>query len=142
MTTSSQTINVAQPQGAGLLVRAVYFVLIGLWLSGIWAAIAWLLCVTIIGLPFGLWMLNRLPQVTTLKPQGTALVIAQTGEAYHLDKPQYNFLLRVLYFIFVGWWLSALWITLAWGLCASVIGLIPGFWMVDRVPAITTLARQ
>ena len=124
MTTPSQTITVAQPQGAGLLVRAIYFVLIGLWLSGIWAAIAWLLCITIIGLPFGLWMLNRLPQVTTLKPQGTGLVLTQTGEAYHADKPQHNFLLRALYFIIVGWWLSALWITLAWALCASVLVLL------------------
>jgi hypothetical protein len=38
----------------------------GWWLSLIWAGVAWLLCATIIGLPFGVLMLNALPAVTTL----------------------------------------------------------------------------
>ncbi len=57
---------IVRNSGPGLLIRALYFILFGLWFSGIWAAVAWVLCVTIIGLPFGLWMLNRLPQVSTL----------------------------------------------------------------------------
>jgi hypothetical protein len=56
----SQTIVVPQRNGPGLLVRALYFILIGWWFSGIWAAVAWILCITIIGLPLGLYMLNRL----------------------------------------------------------------------------------
>ena len=54
------------PQQHGWLLRLIYFVLIGWWFSLIWALLGWLLCVTIIGLPFGVWMLNRLPAVTTL----------------------------------------------------------------------------
>jgi uncharacterized membrane protein YccF (DUF307 family) len=41
----------------------------------------------------------------------------------------------------VGWWLSALWLTVAWALSASIIGLPFAFWMFNRVPAIITLAR-
>lgn len=46
--------------------RAIYFLLVGWWASLIWMTIGYLLCLTIIGLPFGIWMLNRLPEVTTL----------------------------------------------------------------------------
>ena len=47
----------------------LYFVLIGWWFSLLWSLLAWLLCVTIIGLPLGVWMFNRLPSVTTLMNQ-------------------------------------------------------------------------
>lgn len=138
---TTPTIVVPQKQGPGLLLRAIYFIVFGLWFSGIWAAIAWLLCVTVIGLPLGLWMLNRLPQVATLRPQRSDLVITATGERYQVDLPQRPFLIRAAYFVLIGWWLSAIWISVAWALCASVIGLLPGFWMLNRVPALVTLAR-
>lgn len=137
----NQPIVVEQRSGPNLLIRALYFIVVGLWFSSIWAAIAWVLCVTIIGLPLGLWMLNRLPQVVTLAPQRSDLVIAG-GRAYRADVPQRPFLLRAVWFVLIGWWLSALWLALAWALCASVIGMVVAFWMFDRVPAIITLARR
>ena len=136
------TTVVRQERGVNLLLRAVYFLVFGLWFSAIWAGIAWVLCVTIIGLPFGLWMLNRLPQVTTLRPQRGDLVITSSGQVYRSDARQHFFLLRAAWFLLVGWWLSALWLTAAWALCAVIIGLPVGFWMFDRVPAIVTLARS
>lgn len=136
-----QPVVIQQRSGPNVLIRALYFIVFGLWFSSIWAAVAWVLCVTIIGLPLGLWMLNRLPQVVTLAPQRTDLVIAN-GRAYYADIPQRPFLLRAVWFVFVGWWLSALWLALAWALCASVIGMVVAFWMFDRVPAIITLARR
>lgn len=132
---------VVRQSSPGLLVRALYFFLFGLWFSGIWAVVAWFLCITIIGLPFGLWMLNRLPQVTTLKPSSNEFVIHHTGQVVQLNTPQLPFILRALYFLVIGWWFSALWISIAWALCASVIGMVFGFWMFDRVPAVITLAR-
>jgi hypothetical protein len=86
-------------------------------------------------------MLNRLPQVTTLMPQRQDLVITTGGTVYTADMRQHPFLLRALYFVLVGWWLSALWIGLAWALCASIIGLLPGFWFLNRPPAIVSLVR-
>jgi uncharacterized membrane protein YccF (DUF307 family) len=124
-----------------LLLRVVYFVVIGLWLSGIWAAVAWLLCVTIIGLPIGLWMLDRLPQVSTLQPQRNDLVITTDGRTMSRQIAQHPWILRAVYFVLVGWWLSALWLTVAWALCSVVIGLPFGFWMMNRVPGVLTLAR-
>ena len=137
----SQPIIVTRNDGANLLIRAIYFVLIGWWLSGIWAAIAWLLSVTIIGLPLGLFMLNRLPQVVTLKPNSRNLMVTPSGQVVHVDVPQRPFLLRAIYFLLVGWWFSALWIIVAWFLHASIIGMLLGFWMFNRVPAVITLAR-
>ncbi|HWQ14850.1 MAG TPA: YccF domain-containing protein [Roseiflexaceae bacterium] len=132
---------VVRQVGPNLLVRALYFVFFGLWFSGLWAAVAWLLCVTIVGLPLGLWMLNRLPQVVTLAPQRSDLVIRGT-RVTEVHPPQAPFLLRAIYFVLIGWWLSALWIAVAWALCASVIGMVIGFWMFDRVPGLVTLARS
>lgn len=132
---------VVQERGPNILLRAVYFIVIGIWLSGVWATVAWVLCVTIIGLPPGLWMLNRLPQVTTLQPQRNDLVITTSGTAYRQNVSQRSFPVRALYFVLVGWWFSALWLTVAWALCTVIIGLPFGFWMFNRVPAVITLAR-
>ena len=138
----TQPVVIARSDGANLLVRALYFVVIGWWLSALWAAIAWFLCITIIGLPLGLFMLNRLPQVVTLKPSRQGTLVTPSGQYVRLDVPQRPFLLRALYFVLIGWWLSALWIVAAWLLHASIVGMVIGFWMFDRVPAIITLGRQ
>lgn len=137
----SNTI-IRERQGIGwLLIRLIYFIVFGLWFSGIWATVAWVLCVTIIGLPVGLWMLNRLPQVSTLQPERHDLTITTDGRAHMRDMRQHNLLLRAVYFLLIGWWFSALWLSVAWALSASVIGLPIAFWMLNRVPAIITLAR-
>ena len=132
----------AQDRGPGCLIRVLYFIIFGIWFNGIWAAIAWFLCVTIIGLPLGLWMLNRLPQVTTLQPQRNDLVITATGHTYTREIPQVFWPIRALYFLLVGWWFSAIWLAVAWALCTVIIGLPFGFWMFNRVPAVVTLARM
>ena len=49
-----------------LLLRVVYFVLVGWWAALIWMTIAYFLCLTILLLPVGVMMLNRLPEVFTL----------------------------------------------------------------------------
>ncbi|MEO7912967.1 MAG: YccF domain-containing protein [Roseiflexaceae bacterium] len=137
----TQPIVIQRSDGAGLLIRALYFVLFGWWFSAIWAVVAWVLCVTIIGLPLGLFMLNRMPQVATLKPARTSLLVTSTGEVVHLDVPQVPFLLRAIYFLLIGWWFSAIWLAVAWALHVTIIGMLVGFWMFNRVPAVVSLAR-
>ena len=137
----TQPVVVARQSGPGLLIRAIYFILFGWWFSGIWAVIAWLLCVTIIGLPLGVMMLNRLPQVVTLKPSGGDLLISANGQVIERNLPQAPFLLRAIYFLLIGWWLSAIWLAIAWALNVSIVGMLIGFWMFNRTPAIVSLAR-
>ncbi|MHB8932895.1 MAG: YccF domain-containing protein [Bellilinea sp.] len=143
---STQTIVTPTDQGPGCLIRILYFIFVGLWLGGIVTVAAWILIVSIIGLPFGLWLLNRLPQIMTLKPvQTQARVTVVDGKVVYRETrpPQFPFLLRALYFILIGWWFSAIWLALAWLLTGLSLGLgLPlAFWMFDQVPAITTLAR-
>lgn len=49
------------------VLRAIYFLLVGWWFSGIWMSVGWFASVTIIGLPLAIWMFNRVPAITTLR---------------------------------------------------------------------------
>jgi uncharacterized membrane protein YccF (DUF307 family) len=148
MSAENNQTYVVQPQeqGPGCLIRILYFLFVGLWLGGIVTVAAWIFNVTIIGLPLGLWLLNRLPQIMTLKPvKRVARVTVVNGRTVYREASlaQPPFLLRAVYFLLVGWWLSLLWLILAWLLTGISLGLgLPlAFWMFDQVPAITTLAR-
>jgi hypothetical protein len=133
-------------RGPGCLVRGLYFIFIGLWLGALWTVVAWLLTVSIIFMPFGLYMLNRIPQVMTLQAAPRELIVTQQGNITLISdrsRSQYPFLLRAVYFLVIGWWLSAVWLLSAWGLVGVTFGLgiIPAFWMFNRTPAIVSLAR-
>ncbi len=47
--------------------RGLWFVLVGWWASGLAMVLAYLLCVTILLLPVGLMIFNRVPEVMTLQ---------------------------------------------------------------------------
>jgi len=47
--------------------RALYAVALGWWLSLLWAALAWLACITLLGLPLALVMLSFLPTIANLQ---------------------------------------------------------------------------
>lgn len=129
-----------EPAGPNLLVRFLYFVLIGWWLGGIVSGVAWLLNATIIGLPLGLWVINRLPTIITLRPQEASWQIRDGVVRRGVEQPA--FVVRALYFLLIGWWFSGLWMALAYVAVVSIIGLPLAFWMYNRVGAITTLYRS
>lgn len=47
-------------------------------------------------------MLNRLPQVVTLKPQRETLVLTHDGRLLQSRERQLPFLLRAIYFVLIG----------------------------------------
>ncbi len=141
----TSSVNVPNP-GPGCLVRGLYFIFIGSWLGLIWVLLAWFFNLTIIGLPLGLAMINRIPQVMTLRPERVqTTVTVRDGAPVVRQTPltQPPFLLRALYFVVIGFWFSLVWTLLAWIFTAFTLGFgLPlAFWMFDRTPCVTTLAR-
>jgi len=56
------------------------------------------------------------------------------------DQP--SFVIRALWFIFVGWWLTGLWLSAAWLLNVTIIGLPLGIKLINRVPLVLSLKRR
>ncbi len=154
---TSVNVNVNAQQGPGGCVRAIYFVFIGWWL-GFWCLeIGFLLCFFIVTLPLGLVILNRLPQIMTLKPSAktvqTSVNVASAMGAGGMsnsvnvnvnvvDVQQRPFLLRAVYYIFVGCWVGYLWATIAYFFCLSILGLPLGIVMLNQLPVVLTLRRN
>ena len=132
-------------QNPGCLVQFLWFVFIGWWAGQIWIAVAWLLMLTVVGIPFGVAMMNKVPQIIALRGQSGAAIITRTDSVTTVtlgaSPSQHNVLLRAVYLLLIGWWLSALWMELAYAICLTIIGLPLGFWMFDKVPALVSLHR-
>jgi uncharacterized membrane protein YccF (DUF307 family) len=130
----------------GCLLQIIWFVLVGWWLGEIAVAAAYACFVTVIGIPIGVIIVNNLPTIIALRPAAERVQITATadGRTYVSGRgaDQLPLLLRAIWFIFVGWWLTAAWLQAAYLLCVTVIGLPLGFWMFDLAPALLTLHRD
>lgn len=139
-----QTVIIQKRGGPGCLMQSLWFIFIGWWLGALLISLAWLLIVTIVGLPLGMSILNNIPyvlalqnsekQIQTVSKQG-AIFVSET------EIPQFNFWLRAVYFLLIGWWWSGFWLSIAYALCASIILLPVGLEMFRLTPTMTTLRR-
>jgi uncharacterized membrane protein YccF (DUF307 family) len=134
-------VVLVQSGGPNIVIRILWFLFVGFWLGGLVSLFAWLLLLTIIGLPLGLYLINRLPTVMTLRPQEQHWHVDAAGNLRH-GETQRPFWLRAVYFLLIGWWMSAAWMAAAYGAVLIVIGLPLAFWMYGRVGAVTTLYRS
>lgn len=125
----------------GCLIQILWFALIGWWAGQTWAAVAWFLCITIVGMPLGVMMLNNLPKIIALRDPSEVMVMQRGERMVVRELPQVNIVLRALYFLVIGWWLSLIWIELAFIVSLTIIGLPLGFWMFDLVPGLVSLKR-
>lgn len=134
-----------QRNEVGWMGRLLWFVLVGWWATFIWINVAWALNTTIIFLPLGLWMINRVPQIMTLHTETTLIEPVQRPDGslrwHERAVAQEPFVLRALWFALIGWWLSFFWANLAWAFATTIIGLPVGIWMLNRLPTMTTLRR-
>ena len=117
-----------------LLVRAAWFLLVGWWATPAVVNLAWFLMATVVLLPVGIKLVNYVPTVLTLKeprrirdPEG--------------GRGQRSLLVRAVYFVFVGWWLSWIWANVAAFFAVTVVGLPVAYWMFNRLPYVTSLYR-
>ena len=76
---TSPNVTYIQTNRPGCLIQILWFALVGWWLGAIWAAVAWLLMLTVIGLPISASMLNNVPQVMALR--GRRPTVAAMGHA-------------------------------------------------------------
>jgi uncharacterized membrane protein YccF (DUF307 family) len=143
MTTNSY---VRESPGFPFILRVLWFIFIGWHITFWWILTAWLLNLTIIGMPLGLWMLNRVALVLTLRTQRSYSVgKMRDGKVveWHTQGVRQNpFILRAIYFVLIGWWFSLIWSLLGWLLCVTIIGLPLGVLMLNRLPEVTTLMRH
>ena len=80
----------------GCLVQLLYFVFIGWWLGALAISLAYLLFLTILGIPLGVMIINKIPYLMALRQ--TDPVISYAGSA----AAQHNFIIRALWFLLIG----------------------------------------
>ncbi len=138
------TTMIETRKSPGCLLQILWFAFVGIWLGQAWIILAWLLMLSVIGIPLGVMMLNALPKVIALREpnERVRVTIRPDGSMVRAYPEQTPFLLRAVYFLLVGWWLSAVWMEVAYAISLTFIGLPLGFWMFDRVPAIVSLKRE
>lgn len=117
-----------------VVLRILYFTLIGWWAAFLWGLAAYLCCLTIVLLPIGTAMFNRLPRVLTLKP---VALEPYTGR----PRRELSLVLRILWFFVVGWWLGLLCFKVGYLLCLTIVLLPLGVWLLHRVPVLMTLRQ-
>lgn len=127
------------------VVRVIYFIFIGWWFSYFWSGVAYLLALTVVFMPAALKMFNFLPRIVSLAqleqepvvpPSNTNLV--QTKQVV----PQRNVALRILYFIFIGWWAGGIWSLFGWLLCLFISPTLAGLDLLNALPKVMTLHRS
>ncbi|WP_193308528.1 YccF domain-containing protein [Halorubrum halophilum] len=117
-----------------VFVRALWFLAIGWWATPIVVNTAWLLNLTVVLLPIGIKLINLVPTVLTLaEPRSLSEPESSRGQS--------SLVVRGIYFLLVGWWLSLLWANVASALAITVVGLPVAIWMLNRLPYVTSLYR-
>jgi uncharacterized membrane protein YccF (DUF307 family) len=89
-------------------------------------------------------ILNNIPRILSLQPPRKEIQVMHVGGETRITEsslPQRNFLLRALYFVFIGWWWSAIWLVVAYILCITVILIPLSLEMFRLTPFMTTLKR-
>jgi len=141
MATQAAPQHEEQTRAPALWIRAIWFILVGWWLAAFAILLAYLCLITIIGIPLAFWLFDRVPLALTLKPRSEWTANEVTSTVEH-GPEQLSLLVRGIYFVFVGWWLTAIWITAAYALFVTIIGIPIGIMMLNVIPTVATLQRN
>lgn len=134
-----------QPTRTPFIIRAIWFLLVGWWLSGVFIVAGYLCIASIVFAPLGFWFLNRVGVAQTLRDRDVANVSAIDAEGAHYLREttaqQIPWPIRVVY-LPIGLIVGAAWLTVAWMLGNLIITLPISIWMINRAPAVITLQRN
>ena len=141
---STPLVVVPSSSGPSFLVRALWYLFIGWWLAGLAIGLGYLAVFSIVGLPLAFYIFNRIPTLLTLRPRTQnykvevqhGVTVLQTG-----TREQLPLWMRSLWFVCVGWWAGALWLTGAYLLSLVIVTLPLGLMMFNRVGGVMTLLR-
>lgn len=97
-----------------LIANIVWFLLGGLWLGLAWAVLGLLLCVSIIGIPFG---------VQCFKAAGLSFAPFGKRVEVHYDKHP---IANVLWAVFLGWEMALLYLAAGVVCCLTIVGIPMG----------------
>lgn len=118
-----------------IIVRGLWFLFVGWWLTGIVLTAAWFLNVTIVGLPIGIKLINKAPWTLSLKSmESDELDVATGGGSPSL-------IIRAIYFVLVGWWASAILMLGAYILSLTIIGLPFAIKLFNYLPYVVSLKK-
>ena len=141
---TTQTVTTAR-SGPHFLLRVLWYLLIGWWLTGISLAVGYVAGLTIIGLPLAFWIFNRTGTILTLRPRTQTTTTTESGGVTSITqehRKQRSLLLRAIYFVLIGWWAALLWMIVAYLITLTIIGIPIGIMMLNRLPEIYTLHRN
>ena len=142
---NASSVIVTRRQGPPFLVRVLWYLFIGWWLTGISLALGYLAAITIVGLPLAFWIFDRTGTLLTLRPRPVTVSVSHVGGVTVVEsghREQRSLLLRVVYFVLVGWWAALIWMTIAYFLCLTILLLPVGLMMLNRLPEVFTLHQN
>ncbi len=120
----------------GCLIQIPYFLLIGWWLGAAAIVLAYFLFLTLLGIPLGVTILNKIPYLLALRQT------EPTISYYGAKTVQHNLLIRALWFFMIGSWVTIVWLFIGYVLACTIIGMPLAFWMFDKAPVIFTLHKS
>jgi uncharacterized membrane protein YccF (DUF307 family) len=97
-----------------LILNVLWLVLSGVWMALAYVVAGLVMCITIIGIPFGVQAFKLAGYA--LWPFGRAL--APTGR-----RPSLSLIGNIVWFIFAGWWLAIGHVLSGVALCLTIIGI-------------------
>jgi uncharacterized membrane protein YccF (DUF307 family) len=135
----------APPPAPPLALRAAWYVVAGVVCTLFWIIAAWVVLISVVGRTVATRMLERAPTILTLHlagPRSPAWMTAPVPyrAPYPASAPM-NSPSRVLYFIFIGWWASLIWLIFAYFAVLSVVGIPLAYRMLETAPKVAYLGE-
>lgn len=145
---TDQTLEIqSERDNPNIILRLIWFVLVGWWL-GFWAIVAAYLClVLIIPSPIGIAILNRLPRIFTLRAPAHSITVRDADGTISVERgtvDQRSWLIRLPWLVLIGWWAGLFWLSAAYltTVLTAGFGLPISFWMFGRAAKVITLQRS